>query len=140
LELVGGAVDSATTYEPYGGLLVRTGASGTVYGFTGEQHDGAPGLLYLRARYYNPGLKVFMSVDPFPGWSTVPASQHGYNYVHNNPINGRDRTGLCAEFGDDACWASPLRGFLPNPSKRCNPEFETLLPQSAIRQLLVDLN
>jgi RHS repeat-associated protein len=62
-----GAVDSATTYEPYGRLLVRSGASGTVYGFTGEQHDGTTGLVYLRARYYNPALRVFMSPDPFPG-------------------------------------------------------------------------
>ena len=35
-----------------------------------------------------------MSVDPFPGWPTVPASQHGYNYVHNNPVNWIDPSGL----------------------------------------------
>jgi RHS repeat-associated protein len=93
VEMVGSAVDSATTYEPYGKLLARSGHSGTVYGFTGEQHDAATGLVYLRARYYNPNLKVFMSRDPFPGWQTVPASQHGYSYVHNNPVNLTDPSG-----------------------------------------------
>jgi RHS repeat-associated protein len=85
-ELVAGAVDSATTYEPYGRLLVRSGASGTVYGFTGEQQDGTTGLVYLRARYYNPALRVFMSPDPFPGYEISPASLHPYLYVYNNPM------------------------------------------------------
>jgi YD repeat-containing protein len=43
VEMVGSAVDSATTYEPYGKLLARSGPSGTVYGYTGEQHDAATG-------------------------------------------------------------------------------------------------
>ena len=93
VEMVGSAVSSATTYEPYGKLLARSGDSGTVYGYTGEQHDAATGLVYLRARYYNPNLKLFMSRDPFPGWQTVPASQHGYSYVHNNPVNLIDPSG-----------------------------------------------
>ena len=93
VEMVGHAVDSATTYEPYGKLLARSGSSGTVYGYTGEQHDAATGLVYLRARYYNPTLKIFMSRDPFPGWQTLPASQHGYSYVHNNPVNLTDPSG-----------------------------------------------
>jgi len=45
LEMVGDAIESATTYEPYGKLLARSGRSGTVYGFTGEQHDWVTGLL-----------------------------------------------------------------------------------------------
>jgi RHS repeat-associated protein len=71
--MVGSAIDSATTYEPYGKLLARSGTSGTVYGYTGEQHDAATGLVYLRARYYNPDLKIFMSVDPFPGYLGLPS-------------------------------------------------------------------
>jgi RHS repeat-associated protein len=44
-------------------LLARTGTSGTACGFTGEQHDEATGLLFLRARYYNPALRAFMGND-----------------------------------------------------------------------------
>jgi RHS repeat-associated protein len=111
VEMVGDAIDSATTYEPYGKLLARSGDSGTVYGYTGEQHDAATGLVYLRARYYNPNLKVFMSRDPFPGWQTVPASQHGYSYVHNNPVNLTDPSGEFvppAIVAAVACAANPL--------------------------------
>jgi RHS repeat-associated protein len=86
VEMVGNTIETATTYEPYGNLLARTGASGTVYGFTGEQNDAATGLVYLRARYYNPALKVFMSPDPFPGHQMSPASLHPYLYVYNNPM------------------------------------------------------
>jgi YD repeat-containing protein len=53
LEMVGGAVESTTTYSPYGTELAQEGTSDTVYGFTGEQEDGSTGLLYLRARYYS---------------------------------------------------------------------------------------
>jgi len=78
LEIVGSQVETVTTYEPYGKLLAQTGESGTVYGYTGEQHD-ATGLLYLQASYYNPDLKVFLSRDPFPGYATLSISQNGYD-------------------------------------------------------------
>ncbi|MCP4356894.1 MAG: RHS repeat-associated core domain-containing protein, partial [Chloroflexi bacterium] len=98
VEMVGSAVDTTTTYEPYGRVLAQTGTSGTTYGYTGEQHDALTSLVYLRARYYNPSLKIFMSRDPFPGVPTVPASQHGYSYAHNNVINLTDPTGEVAWF------------------------------------------
>ena len=93
VEMVGNTIETATTYEPYGKLLAQSGSSGTVYGYTGEQYDAAISLVYLRARSYNPNLKVFMSRDPFPGWIGLPASQHPYSYVHNNPLNFTDPTG-----------------------------------------------
>ena len=49
-EMVGSAVETVTTYEPFGNLLAQTGTSGTVYGFTGEQHDAATGLLYFEGK------------------------------------------------------------------------------------------
>lgn len=45
--------ETITTYNPSDEVLVQTEKSGTAYGFTGEQEDGAAGLLYLRARYYS---------------------------------------------------------------------------------------
>ena len=93
IEMAGGVVEAAITYEPFGKLLARTGETGTVYGYVGEQFDAVSGLVYLRARYYNPALKVFLSRDPFPGIPTVPATQHGYSYSHNNPVNFTDPTG-----------------------------------------------
>lgn len=102
VDFAGSAViQTTTTYEPYGKLLAQTGLSGTTYGFTGEQYDALTSLVYLRARYYNPSLKLFMSRDPFPGWMTVPATQHPYGYVGNNPVNRTDPSGNCFFFGID---------------------------------------
>ena len=36
IEMVGTVVETVTTYEPYGKLLMQVGTSGTVYGYTGE--------------------------------------------------------------------------------------------------------
>lgn len=93
LELVYTTIETATTYEPYGKVLAQTGATGTVYGFTGAQYDALTSLVYLRARYYNPSLKLFLSRDPFPGYVTLSISQNGYAYVHDNPVNLTDPSG-----------------------------------------------
>jgi RHS repeat-associated protein len=100
-EMADGAVETVTTYEPYGNLLAQTGTSGTVYGYTGEQEDSATGLVYLRARYYNPALQVFMGKDPWRGDKMRPITQHGYVYGHNSPPNFNDPSGLCVPEGDN---------------------------------------
>jgi len=92
-ELVGTTIERVTTYDPYGGRLASQGTSGTTYGFTGEQEDGTTGLVYLRARYYNPDLHLFLSKDPWSGTPLYPQTMHGWTYVENNPVNRVDPTG-----------------------------------------------
>jgi len=93
-EMVDGIVESATTYDPYGNLLKQVGDSGTSYGYTGEQQDSSTGLLYLRARYYNPALRSFMGRDPWSGNSGRPQSMNGWSYVENSPATFIDITGM----------------------------------------------
>jgi RHS repeat-associated protein len=93
IEMVGQTIETTTAYEPYGKLLSQTGSSGTTYSFTGEQYDALTSLVYLRARYYNPSFKLFMSRDPFPGYATLSISQNGYVYVYANPVNLTDPSG-----------------------------------------------
>ena len=95
IEMVGETVNSVTTYEPYGTLLMRTGSSGTVYGYTGEQMDGATGLTYLRARYYNPSINQFQTKDPWTGNIQQPYTLNGFNYGNGNPVRYVDLSGLC---------------------------------------------
>jgi RHS repeat-associated protein len=66
----------------------------TPYKFTGKELDDITGLYYFGARYYDPRISLWMSVDPlaekYPGWSA-------YNYVYNNPLKFVDPTGVEGE-------------------------------------------
>jgi len=63
------------------------------YIFTGEMTD-ANGLVHLRARYYDPNVGVFASLDPFEGVDSRPMSVNGYSYVEGNPINWINPSGM----------------------------------------------
>jgi RHS repeat-associated protein len=89
-------VQESRLYGPYGEPFGSTGTSQTSYGFTGEPTD-ANGLLYLRARYYNPTIGTFMSLDPFEGMQDRPMSLNGYSWVEGNVPNMVDPSGLQAE-------------------------------------------
>lgn len=58
--------------------------------FTGHELDRETGLYYAGARYYDPRVSIWLSVDPlaekFPNWNP-------YNYVMQNPINLIDPDG-----------------------------------------------
>lgn len=92
--MVEDTIKTTTTYDPYGNQLTHAGTSNTTYGFTGEQEDSSTGLLYLRARYYNSSLRMFMGRDPWIRSTNMPSTLHGYSYTHNNPVNYVDPTGL----------------------------------------------
>jgi RHS repeat-associated protein len=47
------------------------------------------GLIYMRARVYDPATAQFLSVDPLVGQTHAP-----YNYAGDNPLNEADPTGL----------------------------------------------
>jgi RHS repeat-associated protein len=107
---VRGVVDNSVgvlesrTYDPYGELFGATGSNQTVYGFTGEPTDGN-GLLYLRARYYNPAAGVFTTLDPFEGVPGRPMSLNGYSWVEGNTPNATDPSGMIYELPSmwDSC-------------------------------------
>jgi len=82
-------------YLPYGGIRVQVGEMPTALGFTGQRLDAGVGLLYYRARYYDPGLGRFVQPDtvvPHPG---NPQNLNRYAYVRNNPLRFIDPTGYC---------------------------------------------
>ena len=86
-------VGSVTRYLPYGGCRTAPSANLTDHGFTGHKHNDDLGLVYMRARYYVPGLGRFASADtivPDPG---NPQSLNRYSYVLNSPLLFIDPTG-----------------------------------------------
>ena len=64
--------------------------------YTSEQWDADAGLLYLRARWYDPATGRFLTRDSFPGLAALPQTQHPYVYVGNNPVNLTDPGGEVA--------------------------------------------
>jgi RHS repeat-associated protein len=80
-------------YSAFGEVLSHSGDATSDFLFTGERRDSATGLDYLRARNYDTGTGRFVSRDPFPGTSTVPATFNPYSYAHNDPISLSDPSG-----------------------------------------------
>jgi RHS repeat-associated protein len=88
-----GNVTLAKSYEPYGTVLTSTGTATSIFGFSGEQVDSYTGLIYLRARYMQPRLGIFLARDPWSGDVMQPGSMNGWNFVEGNPINRTDPSG-----------------------------------------------
>jgi RHS repeat-associated protein len=91
----GAVVGNPQNYDPFG----NTGEPpSSPVGYSGEWKD-ASGLIYLRARYYDPSTGTFISKDPLSGNITDPATMNGYNYADDNPIMGSDPSGECDVLG-----------------------------------------
>lgn len=52
----------------------------------------------LHARYYNPTVGRFLSIDPVRGNPRTPQSWNLYTYVQNNPVNATDPDGRLASW------------------------------------------
>jgi len=84
---------------PFGEMIVEHNQSTTysggqyenAYKFNGKELDEATQMYYYGARYYDPRISIFISVDPLaeqaPNWTP-------YRYAFNNPIMFVDPTGL----------------------------------------------
>ena len=69
-------------------MTSATGTAGTSFGYAGEYADSDTGLVYLRARYYDPATGQFLTRDPLVG-----ETREAYGYVNGNPLNATDPTG-----------------------------------------------
>ncbi len=82
---------AAYSYDSYGHR--RSVATSMIqrFGFAGREHDEESGLIYLRARYFDPRAGVFLSPDPIRFDS---GDMNLYRYVANDPLNFVDPSGL----------------------------------------------
>jgi RHS repeat-associated protein len=81
-----GASTGTATYDAYGN---KTGTAASPLGYDGQYSDADTGLIYLRARMYDPATVQFMTSDPAQATSLSP-----YGYARNDPVNEGDPTGL----------------------------------------------
>ena len=93
----GGVVTYAGGYTPFGVELWREGSTASHWGYTGEWWDADAALLYLRARWYAPGVGRFTQRDVQPGDYRRSLTLNDYLYVVANPINYTDPSGLCLD-------------------------------------------
>ena len=70
----------------------------TPYLFNGKELDARTSLYYYGARYYDPGLSVWLSVDPL---AEDYAKYTPYNFVMQNPIRLLDPDGMGVKSADD---------------------------------------
>jgi RHS repeat-associated protein len=77
-------------YGPYGEKL--NGVNDKI-GYTGHAYDAESQLTYAQARFYDPAVGRFMSVDPI-GFTGNPFTFNRYAYVNNNPYGGTDPSGM----------------------------------------------
>jgi len=90
----GGTIVGRQGYDAYGAQSGSGAAS--AFGFTGQQADAVSGLLYLRARYYDPATGVFLQRDPYPLNPGNSVTIDRYTYANDNPVTLLDPRGMSA--------------------------------------------
>lgn len=84
-----GSTTGEFTYSPSGALISHTGTADTPLRWAGQYQDPETGLVYLRARYYDPQTAQFLTRDPAEQITRQP-----YAYAADNPLNHVDPSGL----------------------------------------------
>jgi RHS repeat-associated protein len=80
-------------YSPFGEALASEGKRTNSLRYTGEQWDSDVGLLYLRARWYDPYLNRWIQPDTIVPQPGNPQDLNRYSYTRNNPLKFVDPTG-----------------------------------------------
>ena len=88
-----GEVVQHIEYVPFGEVFIeeRNSIWNTPYLFNAKEFDEETGLYYYGARYYDPRLSVWLSVDPL---SRIALNYTGYRFCFNSPTCFIDMKGL----------------------------------------------
>jgi RHS repeat-associated protein len=79
---------------PFGKEYFATGLNLYRAYYAGHRKHAATGLVYMQARWYDPGAGTFLSVDPVVANAFDPQSVNAYAYARNNPVANVDPTGM----------------------------------------------
>jgi RHS repeat-associated protein len=111
-----GNITSTFDYRPYGAQALGTPPKGP--GYTGHVNDPDTGLVYMQARYYDPAVGRFISIDPVGPSASDLFGFNRYDYADSNPINRTDPNGRCADgFSCDQVVQSYGRWANANPEQ-----------------------
>lgn len=88
-----GTVVNTYEYTPWGEIRSETETVDNPIKYAGEYYDDELDMIYLRARYYDPQIGRFTSLDIEEGEIANPLDMNRYVYCRNNPIKYVDPTG-----------------------------------------------
>lgn len=88
-----GHITARYEYTPYGVAVTSVGAAPDGVGYTGHVNDPETGLVYMQARYYDPQIGRFLSVDPVTTHESPTGAFNRYRYASNNPYSFIDPDG-----------------------------------------------
>jgi RHS repeat-associated protein len=110
-----GTVTDRVEYSPYGAITYRSGTTDTPFLFNGRQGvmTDANGLLFMRARYYNPYLCRFINADP----SGFGGGLNFFAFASGNPVS------LLDPFGLGAVGEGPPPSWLSNQNSVPNVQY-----------------
>lgn len=125
------------SYDPYGNVIYSNGAE-TSYGFTGEWQDNSlNGMIYLRARSYNPTTGTFLSKDSWDGDVNTPMSYNKWSYVNDNPVDYTDPTGQhpctneCGARSNTPTWQLVTLGLSPDKPQAWTEDEKAVVEEQA---------
>lgn len=93
----GGEKETAYSYSPYGRTLYTEGTATTSLRYDAEYTSTNTGLIYLRARWYDPNTTQFLTTDP-----ALELTGEPYAYTTDDPENRSDPSGECQD-RDELC-------------------------------------
>lgn len=94
-----GNVTKTYEYDSFGNEVKPEKKDENPYRYCGEYYDKETEEVYLRARYYEPGVGRFITRDTYTGESDEPLSLHLYTYCANDGVNAWDPSGHCYKNG-----------------------------------------
>ena len=109
-------------YKPYGQKMEDPLWNNDEPGFTGHVQDDVTDLTYMQARFYDPEIGRFLSIDPVGFDATLPSSFGRYTYVSNNPANRVDPFGLqeCSRGVSRSCRVERVSDWNATDKKKDN--------------------
>jgi RHS repeat-associated protein len=110
-----GSLDYAAGYTPFGVPMWQQGSAPAPWGYTGEHWDANVGLLYLRARWYDPTVGRFTQADRIVPNPLNSQAWNRYAYGLNNPLRYTDPSGYCADGQDEPTWPEKIADIAGHP-------------------------
>ena len=91
-----GSIAFTEFHTPFGEALLNAAANDNQSDFTGHIRDTDIGMSYMQARYMDPNIGRFLSMDPVTFVDTgEPGMFSRYSYSLNDPVNLTDANGEC---------------------------------------------